>query len=754
MMTRWVVSRPWRVLAGAGLLGAVLGLWLLGARPQFSGGGYLATGTEAARADAVLAERFHAGLPDLVLRADARSPAGSEDVSRAGLDLTVRLSRQPGVERVYSYWNTGASELLSENGRSALVVADLAGDDTATARAAARLVPRFTGAHGPLRVSATGTSYVSAQATEVSGQELLRAELLGVPLAALALLLAFGSPVAALLPVLTGLFAVLGAYPLLCALAGVMPVSALATNVATALGFGVAVDYGLLLVSRYRQELAAVEGDAHDADGRPDTRGATLRTMRTAGRTVFFSSGTIAVCLTPMLLFPLPFLRSLACAGIAVVLCCGLATAVVLPALLVLLGRWIDRGDPLARWRRARSAESPLWRRVARAATGRPVLAGGCCVLLLAASALPFAHVRFGVTDYRVLPAGLESHAVAAGIERDFSLPWDRAVTVLLPATDAVEQEAEVTAYARQLSERPDVASVVTGLGTYAHGRQVAGPTPGSLLQITMGGTWLAVTGSGPPASDPDLVQTLRALPSPGPHLVTGCPARVLDTKTALAHVLPFIGALLIGCVLVLLFLFTGSLLIPLKAVVLATLSMCASFGAMVHVFQDGHLRGLLGSFAVTGELETAMPVVMFCFAFGVSVDYELFLIARIQEEYRAGADCRTAVVNGIARTGRVITTASLLVAIAVLPLLTSHVVLLKMFGCGIALAVLVDATVVRGVLVPAFMQLAGRANWWAPAPLRRLHRRLGLHTAFVPPAPTGAVPAQQKQTVRKKIRT
>ncbi|MGK5732206.1 MMPL family transporter [Streptomyces sp. URMC 124] len=753
-----MVSRPWRVLAGAGLLGAVLGLWLLGARPQFSGGGYLATGTEAARADAVLAERFHAGLPDLVLRADAGSPAASETVSRAGLDLTVRLSQQPGVERVYSYWNTGAAELLSKNGRSVLVVADLAGDDAATARAAARLVPRFTGVHGPLRVSATGTSYVSAQATEVSGKELLRAELLGVPLAAVALLLAFGSPVAALLPVVTGLFAVLGAYPLVCALAGTMPVSALATNVATALGFGVAVDYGLLLVSRFRQELAtagaAAEAAGETEGGGHDTRGATLRTMRTAGRTVLFSSGTVAVCLTPMLLCPLPFLQSLACAGIAVVLCCGLATALVLPALLVLFGRWIDRGAPRARLRRARSAESPLWRRVARAATARPLLAGSCCVLLLAASALPFAHVRFGVTDYRVLPADLESHAVAAGVERDFSLPWDRAVTVLLPATDAVEQEAEVTAYARRLSERPDVASVVTGLGTYAHGRQTAGPTPGSLLQITTGATWLAVTGSGPPASDAALVRTLRALPSPGPHLVTGCPARVLDTKAALAHTLPFIGALLTGCVLVLLFLFTGSLLIPLKAVLLAALSMCASFGAMVHVFQDGHLRGLLGSFAVTGELETAMPVVMFCFAFGVSVDYELFLMARIQEEYRAGADCRTAVVDGIARTGRVITAASSLVAVAVLPLVTSHVVLLKMFGCGIALAVLVDATLVRGVLVPAFMRLAGRANWWAPAPLRRLHRRLGLHTAFVPPAPTGAVPAQQKQTVRKKVRT
>ncbi|MEV5237950.1 MMPL family transporter [Streptomyces cinnamoneus] len=740
MVTRWVIARPWRVLIGAALLGTVVGLWLVGAHPVFSGGGYLATGTEAARADAVLDRHFHAGQPDLVLRADAGPPADDERVSRAGLALGSDLARQPGVERVYSYWNTGVEELLAKNRRSALIVVDLAGDDAATARTAEHLVPRFTGGHGPLHVSATGTAYVSAQATAVSRQELLRAEMLGVPLTAVVLLLAFGSAVAAALPVLVGLFAVLGTYPVLCALAGAMPVSALASNVVLALGFGVAVDYGLFLVNRYRQELVATGGD---------TRESTVRTMRSAGRTVFYSSGTIAVCMTPMLLFPSPFLRSLACAGITVVLCSGLVTAVILPAFLVLLGPWIDRGDPLARWRRARTGESRMWRRIAGVATRRPVLAGGCCFLLLAASALPFTQVRFGVTDYRVLPPSLESAAVAGGIERDFALPWDRALAVVLPSTDAIDKEAALTDYSLRLSARPDVSRVVSGLGTYMHGREVAGPNPGSLLQITEGATWLVVTGSGPPSADRALVRTLRELPAPGPHLVTGMPARVQDTRTALADALPLVGALLIGCVLVLLFLFTGSVLIPFKAVVLAAVSLSATFGAMVHVFQEGHLRGLLGSFTTTGELEMSMPVVMFCFAFGISVDYELFLIARIQEEYRAGAACRDAVVSGIARTGRVVTTAASLVAVAVLPLLGSRLVLLKMFGLGIALAVLMDATVVRGVLVPAFMRLAGRANWWAPAPLVRLHRRLGLHTAFQPsPGPAGEIAAQRTQHV------
>ncbi|MFI9202280.1 MMPL family transporter [Streptomyces sp. NPDC053048] len=741
-----MTSRPWRVIVGAALLSAALGLWVLGARPGFSGGGYAATGTEAARADAVLAEWFHAGPPDLVLRADADVPATSEQAGRAGLGLTADLARQPGVERVRSYWNTGAPELLSRDGRGALIVADLAGDDAAAARTAARLVPRFTGVHGPLRVSATGTAHDSSRYTDVSRHELLRAGLLVVPLTAAALVVALGTPVAALLPVLTGLFAVLGGYALMCALGEAMPVSALATNVVTALGFAVAVGYGLFLISRYRRELGAAGGDGQEA---------MARTLRTAGRTVLFSSGTIAVCLTPMLLLPVPFARSLACGAIAVVVCAGLATTLVLPASLVPLGQWLDRGDPFARWRRGRTDGSPLWRRVAGVATGRPVLAAACCVLLLAAAALPFTHTSPGVADDGPPSAGPASRTVAAGIARDFALPFDRAVTVVLPSTDAVEQEAEVADYARRLSLRPDVARVVTGLGTYADGREAAGPTPGSLVHITMGATWLAVTGSGPPSDDAALVRTLRALPAPGPHLVTGSPARELDTGAALARSLPVVGALLIGGVLVLLLLFTGSVVVPLRAVVLAALGMGAGLGVTVRLFQEGRPLGLPVPFAVPdGPAASMVAAVMFCFAFGAAVGYELFLVARVQEEYRAGAGCRDAVVGGIARTGRVVTTASVLVVIAVLPLLASSVALLRMAGCGIALAVLVDATVVRGVLVPALMRLAGLANWWAPAPLSRLHRRLGLDTAFLPSAPAGAVPAQQKQTERKRIPT
>ncbi|MFE7647522.1 MMPL family transporter [Streptomyces phaeoluteigriseus] len=283
-----------------------------------------------------------------------------------------------------------------------------------------------------------------------------------------------------------------------------------------------------------------------------------------------------------------------------------------------------------------------------------------------------------------------------------------------------------------------------------------------SLLYVTTGATWLSVRADGPPAADEPLVRQLRTLPSPGRHLVSGRPARVLDTKDAVLGALPAAAAVVVAAVLLLLFLFTGSVLIPVKAVIMGVLSLGASFGALVYVFQDGHLRALVGDFTVTGELETAMPILVFGAAFALSVDYELFLISRIQEEYRRTGDHRAAVVAGLARTGRMITVAALIFAIALLPLVSSTITLLKLVGCGLALAVLTDATVVRGVLVPAFMQLTGHANWWAPRPLAALHRRVGLERrpshigerprTGLPTARDGErVPDQQTKSVRDK---
>ncbi|MFD7237309.1 MMPL family transporter [Streptomyces syringium] len=731
----WSARHPWWVLMTAVGLGALLAFAALGTPDRLSNGGYIAHGTEATRAESVLAQRFDAGIPDLVLHARADGPVTAPEAAAAGREFVRQVARRPGVRQVLSYWTLGDTRLLSEDGHAALVAVDLQGDEHATARRAATLVPRLTGPHGPLRVTATGPAWVMAQATELSRQELVRAELIGVPLAALVLLFAFGSATAALLPALVGGLAVAGTFAVLRLLTAVLPVSAFASNITTALGFGLAVDYGLFVVTRYREELAAGGDPAR----------AVIRTMRTAGRTVSYSAATVVVCLSALLLFPLGFLRSLALAGVSVVVLAAATTALVLPALLSVLGTRVDRGDVFAPLRRTRrpTVASP-WHRAARAATARPVLAGGCAALFLATLALPFAHVRFGVADERVLPERAESRSTALTVERDFHLPWNRTLTVLLPDVDAVDQERELDAYARRVSALPTVDQVSTGLGTYDDGRLAKGPDAGALAHITQGATWLAVTGSGPPGQDERLVEELRALPSPGPHLVGGRPARVLDTKNAVFATLPTAAAVVVGGVLLLVLLFTGSVLIPVKAVLMGALSLTASFGVMVHVFQDGHLRGLLGDFTVTGELETSMPVLVFGAAFALSMDYELFLVSRIQEEYRATGDHRGAVVTGVARTGKMITTASLIFAVALLPLVTSEITLLKLIGWGLASAVLVDATVVRGVLVPAFMRLTGHANWWAPRPLAALHRRLGTDRwQEPPPRPAGVPPAR-----------
>ncbi|WP_159398274.1 MMPL family transporter [Streptomyces aureocirculatus] len=709
--------RPWWVLLATAGVGTVLALTAFAAPGRLSNGGYIAEGTEATHAEALLQERFAAGIPDLVLYVRSHQPVDTKEVARAGREFTRRVGERTGGGEVFSYWSVGDRRLMSEDGRAALVTVDLQGSEDVAARRAAELVPHLTGARGMFTVTATGPAWVMAQATELSHAELIRAELVGAPLTALVLLFAFGSLTAALLPAAVGALAVAGTFALLQPLSTFMPLSAFAFNITTALGFGLAVDYGLFVVSRYREELAAGAAPPE----------AVETTMRTVGRTVLFSAGTMVICFAALLLFPLSFLRSLALAGISVVVLAAAATRLVLPALLLVIGHRIDRLDPLASLRRrGRTDRSPLWLRVARLATGRPVLAGGCAILFLLALAMPFTHARFGVTDERVLPEKAESHATATRIGREFPLPWTRTLAILLPDTDAVDQREELDAYARRVSALPTTGEVGTALGTYREGRRTSGPSVDSLLYVSTGSTWLSVIAEGPPSADEPLVRELRALSSPGRHLVSGRPARVLDTKNAVLGVLPTAAAIVVGAVLLLLFLFTGSILIPVKAVSMGALSLSASFGAMVYVFQDGHLRSVLGDFTVTGELETSMPVLIFGAAFALSVDYELFLISRIQEEYRRTGHHRNAVITGLARTGRMITVAAVIFAVALLPLVSSAITLLKLVGLGLALAVLVDATVVRGVLVPAFMQLTGRANWWAPRPLAALHRRIG----------------------------
>jgi RND superfamily putative drug exporter len=406
----------------------------------------------------------------------------------------------------------------------------------------------------------------------------------------------------------------------------------------------------------------------------------------------------------------------------AVVVLAALAAVVVMPAVLAVLGDKINRYDPLSRLR-PRGNRQGVWHRIATAVMRRPVLIGGATTVLLVLLALPFTQAKFGLFDERILPPDSEPHAAASVIRSDFEPGVLNPMTVVLPGT------SEVDDYATRLSELSNVDRVDAPSGSYADGTQIAPPSPASAAMTNSTGSWLTVVSDTDPNSPAagQLVRDVRATPAPGEAMVGGPAAALVDTNEALTSRLPWAILIIVVSMFVLLFLFTGSVLIPIKALVLNALSLTATFGAMVYVFQDGNLQWLVGEFTVTGFVDMTAVLLLFCLAFGLSMDYEVFLLSRIKEEYDLSGDNTHAVAWGLEHTGRLFTAAALIFASVMGALVTSEVSLVKLAGLGMALAVLVDATLIRGLLVPAFMRLLGRANWWAPKPLRRLHSRIGL---------------------------
>ncbi|WP_257033819.1 MMPL family transporter [Streptomyces sp. Ag109_G2-15] len=696
---------------------------------RLSSGGFTDPKSESSKAERFLADRFKSGVPNLVLVARAPGSVDAPSASAAGRELTERVAKAPGVLSAGSYWTMpGAAPLRSRDGRSALVLVRLGGGEDDFRATAKRLVPKVKGKQGVLDVSVTGSAQVSVEIEKRSEEDLAKAEAITAPATLLILLVVFGSAVAAALPLAVGLLSVLGTFLVLRLLSAVTSVSVFSTNITTALGLGLAIDYSLFVVTRYREELAS---------GR-DVTEAIAQTVRTAGRTVLFSSVTVALSLAGLLVFPLYFLRSFAYAGMAVVALAAVGAVVVLPALLALLGRRIDAWNinralrrlvPHRRERGPATEESGFWHWLATAVMRRPVLFALAVVAVLVTFGLPFTRASFGITDDRELPASAPAHVAAQALRDDFDSSESSALSVVLPDADA----GRVGSFAARMSALPGVFRVDAATGSYVNGRQVAQPGPAAVRFRAPGATWMSVVPSVEPYSDAGtrLVQRLRGAPgAPGTVLVGGQAALLVDTRDALAAGLPWTGLIIAGTTLVLLFLFTGSLLIPLKAVVFNLLSLSATFGAMVYVFQDGHLQWLVGDFTVTGLLDISMPVLMFCVAFGLSMDYEVFLLSRIREVYVETEDNTRAVALGLERTGRLVSAAALLFATVMAAFATSGLTLLKLLGVGLALAVIMDATVVRGLLVPAVMRLAGRANWWAPKPLRRLHERLGLKEA------------------------
>jgi RND superfamily putative drug exporter len=547
-------------------------------------------------------------------------------------------------------------------------------------------------------------------------------------LSAVVLVWVFGGLAAAMLPLLVGVMAVLGAMSVLRLLTGFTEVSIFALNITTALGLALAIDYTLLIVSRYRDEIS---GGATPAD-------ALARTMSTAGRTVLFSAVTVALSLSALLLFPMYFLKSFAYSGVATVAFAAAAAVIVTPAAIVLLGDRLNALD-LRRWLRralgrpepvAKPVEQIFWYRSTKAVMRRSVPIGAAIVALLVLLGTPFLRIEFGSPDDRVLPKSASAHQVGDQLREGFSSNLNNGLTVVIPdVQDATESELD--RYAADLSRVPDITLVSAPGGTFVAGNKT-GP-PSAPTAVAEGSAFLSIRSTAPLFSQASKVQLdrLHAVPEPAGRdaLIAGGAQMNRDIVSAVTSRLPLVLGLICAITFVLLFLLTGSLVLPLKAIVLNVLSLSAAFGALVWVFQEGHL-GALGT-TPTGTMEANIPVLMFCVAFGLSMDYEVFLLARIREFWlKSGgtrADADEAVALGLARTGRVVTAAALIMAIAFAALIAAQVSFMRIFGLGLTLAVIVDATLVRMALLPAFMQVMGKRNWWAPRPLARLHERIGI---------------------------
>ncbi|MFI0895535.1 MMPL family transporter [Streptomyces sp. NPDC020983] len=719
--TRRASRGPWFTVVLAALFAAIAAAGSYGLGDRLSLGGYVADNAEAGAADAWLDAHFGAGEPQLVLL--ARVGGGTVDAPAAAAEvrrIAAGLAAAGDVTAVRAYWNSPGEGLRSPDGKLALITVRLRGDDTRATYASERLVREFAGRHGPLTLDAAGPGPTRTEIVAQTRRDVERAEFLGGPLTLLILVAALGSLVAGLLPVAVGGAAVAGALLVLRVYAAFAPVSILTMNLTTSLGFGLAVDYCLLIVSRYREE--CVPGRAREE--------AVAAAVRTAGRAVVFSALTVASCAAALLLVPLYFLSSMAVAIIAVTLLAALCAVVLLPALLLVTGGVLDRFDPFAPLRRRLG--SP-WHRVAHAVMRRPLLWLAVVGVLLGALAAPAFGARMTISDERVLAPDSPVQNASQRADAAFGAHVLRPIRLVLPG----EAGRGAARYLADVSELPGVVSVTGPTGVLVHGRVVDGDAAAVRRHTGPGGAYAEVVTAGAYDSEQvqELVGTLRA-ERPDPRvMVGGLAASVADTKEAITSRLPWVLAAVALCLAFFLFVFTGSVLVPLKALAMSALSLAATLGFLVWVFQDGHLRSVLGGFTVDGRLEISTPVLAGVIVFVLTVDYEVFLLSRVQEEYRASGDMCAAVAHGLSRTGGLLTTAALVLSALMAMMAASRVEVTKLFGVGVAFALVLDAVVIRALLVPAVMKLAGRLNWWAPHALSRAHARLDARArAAVPP--------------------
>ncbi|WP_221620163.1 MMPL family transporter [Arachnia propionica] len=689
------MSRPARhrlILLGALLLTILAATGVPAAMDRMVLSRFESPRTESHTVEQVLSEHHGTGKQHFLLLVsatdgDVDAPAVADEATA----LAEELRALPQIAEVSSYWEEGNSPAMrSRDGSQALITARLAGDVTEGRRALAEISPTFSrdGVHLTTRVG--GGDEIFRQAATLARTDFVRAEAIILPLVLVLLVALRRGVVGATLTLAMGIFSVVTTLALLGVVAQWVDISTFAANLVLVMGIGLGVDYSLLVIDRFQERRS---------DG-ASPRQAVAGLRAGVGRTVVFSGLIVAISLLGLLLFPFPFLQSFAYAGVGTVVTSMLAALFLLPAALLAFGRRVPvprPASPRGFWHRTAML---MMRRPARFAL--PVLA----LLLLLAS--PVLGLRLGLPDARVLPQEVSSRQVQDQIMANFDQEPIDSLHVL-PVDPVGDEVGE--AYAVALSEVPGVGQVDSRTGRFIDGERVAEGSPRL--------DWFQVTPETDDHGYAAVLQGVREVPAPGPVTIGGYPAELEDFQQALLSAVPGVVTLILVVTWVLIAVMTSSLLVPTKAVLLNALSMAVMFGVLVWGFQEGHLAGPLG-FTSDGTLEATFPILMFCIAFGMSMDYEVFLVARIRQEWQRTRDMEASIAAGLERSGPVVTSAALVLALSFAVYATSSVMYLKMLAVGVATIIVVDATLIRIVLVPTLMKLAGAANWWAPAWLRR----------------------------------
>jgi RND superfamily putative drug exporter len=659
---------------------------------RLDSGGYSNPNSDSYQVYNYLSKNLNVADPNVVVVVDSGNLLITDPtVATKAQKLEAEIANVPGVTKVVSYWNTGGEKTLSATDGKAAYILVYGGGEAFTPESqqmGAFFQKNFDGKHDGLTIYSGGVGVVGNAINKKIADDLKIAEAISIPLTFILLVMVFGAMAASAMPLIVGISAILGAFFLLYLISLVTSVSVYALNLTTGMGLGLGIDYALLIVNRFREEL-------HRGKSVEDS---IVDTMASAGKTVYYSGLTVLVTLFSLTFFPLPFLKSFGYAGVSVVAIAVAGALFGLPPILAMLGTRVDKG--VVRKSAITHKDEGRWAQTARLVMKRPVAVVLLSLIILGIMAAPIKNIAFSQGDARILPANNPAAVATAIQESRFE---SNIATIDIIVLDSAGKESEISNYIEEIKKVSGIVSVA------------APQAIGNDIQIT---AYESMLPRSPEAQQ--LIHDLRDLPAPAGTLIGGVAADYTDTQDGIAETLPLALGWIAISVLILLFVFTGSIILPIKAVMLNVMSLAATMGVMTWIFVDGNLQWLVGSFTVTGTLDTSIVILIFVVVFGLSMDYELFLLSRIREEHLLGKSNIESVATGLQRSARIITAAAVLLAVVFAAFVTSGVTSIKMMGFGVAFAVLLDATLIRALLVPALMRLLGERNWWAPKAMQR----------------------------------